>query len=542
MIKKSQTLILLLFASLLLHAQDSTNQITDRKVIDEGGSGLFKAIAVRESSLPQFVVYRPGDLYWASTREKKLPVLIWGNGGCMDTSVGYERMLTEIASQGYIVIAIGEMQMKYGDRGEVHTPSEMMADAMEWICRQAKDRKSSYYDCVDTTRMSAAGHSCGGAQVLFNSADPRLKTYLILNAGMGDMEMAGASTKSLAGLHAPILYLTGGEGDVAYKNAQLDYERISQVPVACGDMPAAGHAGTYKEKGGGDFGRMVLAWLDWQLKGKEQQKNVFLESDLRIFPGWTMKQKNFGTTNTVKELWINNGSRKIYGIVSEPESNTKKGVAVVCHGFNGTHHFGRDYFRTLNELGYLVYTFDFPCGSVNSRSDNNTMNMSVIDEKEDVRAIVHYFRQQPDVDKDRIVLIGESQGGFVAALAAAELKEQLSHLVLIYPALSIPDNWNKRYPEVKDIPDTTKLWNIPMGRRFFVELRHIDVYKTITQYKGPVQIVHGSKDAVIPLSYAEEAMKQYKQAHLGVIPGAGHGFSQAEREVSNRFVREFLEK
>ncbi|MFM2292784.1 MAG: hypothetical protein RIS29_2597 [Bacteroidota bacterium] len=537
---KKILIILTLLTTTLAFAQNSTHKPENQKTIDEGGSGLFKAIALREKSLPQFVVYRPKDLYWASTREKKLPVLIWGNGGCMDTSVGYERMLIEIASQGYIVIAIGEMQMVYGDRKEVHTPSTMMADALNWLCKQVKDKNSDYYDCVDTTKMAAAGHSCGGAQVLFNSASPRLSTYLILNAGMGDMEMAGASKSSLGGLHGPILYLTGGEGDVAYKNAQLDYDRISKVPVAYGDMSKAGHGGTYKEKGGGDFGRMVLAWLDWQLKGKTQQKNVFLESDLRAFPGWTMTQKNFATDNTVREQWIDNGTRRIYGIISEPTSKENKGVAIISHGFNGTHHFGRDYFKTLNELGYLVYTFDYPSGSVNSRSDNNTINMSVIDQKEDLKAIVHYFQQQPNVDKTKIVLIGESQGGFISALAAADLKEQVSRLVLIYPALCIPDNWNQRYPNIKDIPDVTKLWNIPLGRRFFEQLRDIDVYKTITDYKGPVQIVHGSKDAVVPLSYSEKAMKLYKQAHLGVIPGAGHGFKPSERETSNLFVKEFL--
>lgn len=540
--KKFVFVLMILGAAIMSNAQDTGSRITKQKEIDEGGSGLFKAIAVSEKSLPGFVVYRPKDLYWASTRENKLPVLIWGNGGCMDTSVGYERMLMELASQGYIVIAIGEMQMVYGERKEVHTPSSMMADAMDWICKQVKDKSTDYYDCVDTTKMAAAGHSCGGAQVLSNSADPRLKTYLILNAGMGDMEMAGASKNSLEGLHGPILYLIGGSGDVAYKNAQLDYERIVNIPVAFGDMPKAGHGGTFKEKGGGDFGRMVLAWLDWHLKGKTQQRNVFLESDLRAFPGWTMKQKNFGTGNTVKELWINNGQRKIFGIVSEPMTAAKKGVAVISHGFNGTHHFGRDYFNTLNDLGYLVYTFDFPCGSVNSRSDNNTMNMSVIDQKEDLKAIVHYFRQQPDVDKNKMVLIGESQGGLISALAAADLKEHVSRLILVYPALSIPDNWNKRYPSVKDIPDTTKLWNVPLGRRFFEQLRNMDVFSAITRYEGPVQIIHGSQDAVISLNYSEEAMKRYKKAHLGVIPGAGHGFKPKEREVSNQFVKEFLSK
>lgn len=510
------------------------------KEIDNGGSGLFKAIAVEDSTLDGFVVYRPKDLYWASCREKKLPILIWGNGGCTDTSVGYERTLIEIASRGYVVIAIGAMQMVANDRKEVHTPSSMMSDAMTWICRQAKDRSSDYHDCVDTTLIAAAGHSCGGAQVLCNSADKRLKTYLILNAGMGNMKMAGASQASLDGLHGPILYLTGGRKDMAYENAQLDYARIEHVPVALGDMPSAGHGGTYNQKSGGDFGRMIIAWLDWQLKGRDESKGIFVQSDLAQFPGWTMKHKNFGTETS--ELWLNNGKRRIYGIVSKPEKGDKHKVAIVAHGFNGTHHFARDYFELLNNLGYLVYAFDFPCGSVNSKSDNNTINMSIIDEKEDLKAIVGHFRRQPDVDPNSIILIGESQGGLAAALAAGELKEQVSRLILIYPALCIPDNWNSRYHKAADIPDTTAVWNVPLGRRFFEELRHMNVYKAITRYKGPVQIIHGSKDKVVPLSYSERAMKLYNDAHLGVIPGAGHGFKPAERRISNQFVGEFLSR
>ena len=242
------------------------------------------------------------------------------------------------------------------------------------------------------------------------------------------------------------------------------------------------------------------------------------------------------------ELWIENGNRRIYGIQSVPQNVANKKVAIVSHGFNGTCDFARDYFRTLNDLGYIVYAMDFPCGSVHSRSDNNTMNMSVIDEKEDVKAIVRHFQHQPDVDRNGIVLIGESQGGLVSALAAAEMKDDISRLVLIYPALCIPDNWNCRYPSASDIPDTTRIWGVALGRRFFDELRTMDVWNTIFRFEGPVQIVQGSKDAVVAVRDSERAMKLYKDGHLGIIPGAGHGFKPAERVVSNAFVREFLER
>jgi len=116
-------------------------------------------------------------------------------------------------------------------------------------------------------------------------------------------------------------------------------------------------------------------------------------------------------------LWIRNGDRHLFGLISRPQYvQGKMPVAIIAHGFNGTHHFGRNYFETLNRLGYQVYTFDFACGSVNSRSDNNTMNMSILDEHSDLQAIARYFKQQPDLDASRSVLIGESQGGVVSAL------------------------------------------------------------------------------------------------------------------------------
>ena len=520
-------------------AQGAENNPKAVKHIDNGGSGAFKSVAVSEETLPGFVVYRPQDLYWAATREKALPILIWGNGACVDTSIDYERMLIELASKGYMVVAVGDIQFEKKDRKDNHTSSDMLAQAIDWVKTQAADKKSIYYGNVDTTKIAAAGHSCGGAQVLANAANPDIKTCLILNAGMGDIEMAGASKESLTKLHTPMLYLTGGPEDVAYNNAQFDYERINHVPVVYADMSTAGHGGTYWQPGGGDFGRMVEAWLDWNLKDKEENKRIFIQGDLSSFPGWTIKSK--GYPNDVKEVWIKNGDRKIFGIESAPKTKGKKGVAIISHGFNGTHHFGRDYFDTLNGLGYTVYTFDFPCGGIHSSSDNNTMKMSVIDEKNDLKSIVRHYLQQPDTDKDRIVLIGESQGGFVSDIAASELKDTVSNLVLVYPALCIPDDWNNRYKTEAEIPDTTNMWNVLLGRNFFMELRDFDVYSTICRYEGPVQIIHGSKDPIVPLSYSEKAMKLYKNAHIGVIPGAGHGFNPEQRAVSNRFVKEFLE-
>lgn len=257
------------------------------KIIDGGGSGPYRSVALKEKSLPKYVVYRPLDIKGAVRREgKKLPILLFANGGCMDTSVGYENMLTEIASHGYVVVAIGEMQVYQFDRKENSTPSTMLADALNWIVSQSSDQNSDYYNMVDVDKIAAAGHSCGGAQVLYNAKEPRLKTYLIMNAGMGPMEMAGASKNNLKQLHAPIIYMSGGEGDVAYRNAEMDYKSIKKVFAVWADNPKAGHQGTYNQSFGGSFAKMAVDWLDLQLKHNEKIIGVFQGTDNSIYPEW----------------------------------------------------------------------------------------------------------------------------------------------------------------------------------------------------------------------------------------------------------------
>lgn len=275
------------FFARYLKYEDPSVSFEQMKVVEYGGSGPQKAVAVREKSLTDFVVYRPMIM------KEKMPVLVFCNGGCMDTSIGYENMLSDIASYGYVVVAVGELQMLAQHEKDRQTPSSMVKKALDWISKQATDSASPYYQKIDTDHIAAAGHSCGGAQVLANAADPRMKTYLILNAGMGTMTMADANPQSLNNLHGPILYLVGGSTDVAWQNAQVDYKAIKKVPVVLADNTKSGHGGTYEQPNGGANARMVRAWLDWQLKGKQENEKIFIDGDLTGYDNFTIQHKNY---------------------------------------------------------------------------------------------------------------------------------------------------------------------------------------------------------------------------------------------------------
>jgi len=92
-----------------------------------------------------------------------------------------------------------------------------------------------------------------------------------------------------------MLYLIGGQTDIAFGNAQKDFERITgEVPVVMINTKD-GHNGTYYEKNGGPYGVAVHKWLDWQLKGKVGQAGLFMDDEtLKLkYPDWTVVRKNW---------------------------------------------------------------------------------------------------------------------------------------------------------------------------------------------------------------------------------------------------------
>lgn len=243
----------------------------------------------------------------------------------------------------------------------------------------------------------------------------------------------------------------------------------------------------------------------------------------------------------VDTLYIKNGDRTLFGLYNRIDTpDAPKPVAIIAHGFNGGYESGKNYFKPLAEMGYNCFTFDFPCGSTWNRTDSNTMNMSIKDEQSDVETLIKFFSSRPEIDSRNIVLIGESQGGLVAALAAAAVPDKVSRLVLVYPAFVIPDIYNSRFDTPQSIPDTVRVWDVPLGKRYFQELRHIDTVDAMKKYPKPVLILQGDKDEVVPLESSVRAQRQYPDATLKIIPGAGHGFNPEQFELSMRHLKQFL--
>ncbi len=69
------------------------------------GSGPYRAVMEQEDALPGFTFYRPADL--STFGPRSLPIAIWANGACANQGNAFRAFLSEIASYGYVVIALG---------------------------------------------------------------------------------------------------------------------------------------------------------------------------------------------------------------------------------------------------------------------------------------------------------------------------------------------------------------------------------------------------------------------------------------------------
>ena len=353
--------ILTTVAALALTAAFCAAQTEQTQVIEGGGTGAWKSVAVADKSLPTHTLYRPENLKAYVEQNGKIPVLLYANGACANNNLEMSRLLSEVASHGYIILAIGPYQdmpdeafynqwkgvvrgwypetkpiaiMGNGERLTPYTEAELAAqaaereaaqkaaaaaakknknkkpvvqvepfrtyarqllEALDWLTDQNGNDESEYYHLIDLEHVAAMGQSCGGAQVLGVAHDPRIKTCMIFNSGIGEMAMSGASKKSLANLHTPMLYINGGTADVAYNNANGDWGRIADNIPVVKISTLDGHHGTYYEKNAGAFAVVARMWLNWQLKGMVGDSALFMNDEYgkTFYPDWTFERKNW---------------------------------------------------------------------------------------------------------------------------------------------------------------------------------------------------------------------------------------------------------
>ena len=199
--------------------------------------------------------------------------------------------------------------------------------------------------------------------------------------------------------------------------------------------------------------------------------------------------------------------------------------------------------RELARQGIASVRFDF---NGHGKSEGKMEEMTIARELADARAVWEAVKALPYVSS--VALLGHSQGGAVASMLAGELANEGEcpvGLVLLAPGSIIKEAtqagrfFGKEF-DPKNPPAYIKCFNTyKLGHDYLVQTQLLDIYGTAQQYQGPVCLVHGVEDGIVPLWCSEKYHEVYANSQLHVVKGENHMFIKKGRKVA-KMVAEFL--
>ena len=200
--------------------------------------------------------------------------------------------------------------------------------------------------------------------------------------------------------------------------------------------------------------------------------------------------------------------------------------------------------RELAKAGIASIRFDF---NGHGSSDGRMQDMTIGKELADARAIWNYVSRLPYVEG--VGLLGHSQGGVVASMTAGRLANE-GHapdgVVLIAPGSVVKDAcqngkfFNARF-DPADPPEFVRcLVFMKLGREYLLTTQQLDIYGTAAAYQGPVLLLHGSRDGIVPMWCSEKFLKTYgTHATLQVVEDENHTITRHRKEVVTNTVAFF---
>lgn len=226
-----------------------------------------------------------------------------------------------------------------------------------------------------------------------------------------------------------------------------------------------------------------------------------------------------------------------------PPSPEKDGATIIyVHGFQAERSWLLSQARFMIDEGYGALMLDL---RNNGESDGDT---TYFGEKEwrDVEGAVNFLKTRPEVNTDKLGIMGRSMGGGVVIRAQAEL-QTFKFVIAQSTFTSVPDLVNDV------VPLSTGLPSFPFGAMivFFAEQQtgiDINAVNSVNELQRfnntPILIMHGTEDDWIPYAQGQtlyEAAKEPKQFYP--IEGAKHfPVLDADPEGIKQVLLEFVDQ
>lgn len=243
-----------------------------------------------------------------------------------------------------------------------------------------------------------------------------------------------------------------------------------------------------------------------------------------------------------EELRLEGDHGMLSAVLERPDDATNFPVVIVMHGYSGNKdaRLLREISGRINAVGIGTMRFDF---NGHGASEGRFEDMTVPNEVEDAKKVLAYLGSRSDVRE--IALVGHSQGGVVASLVAGELgAEKIKAIALLAPATILKEHarsgylFGVRYDPVNP-PEFVEAFGRRLGRAYVLSAQKLPIYETVARFSGPVMVVHGMDDRIVPFSCAEKYRYVLPQTRLVPLKGHNHGFTRDIPAVA-AIVADFL--
>ncbi|MDZ8262755.1 alpha/beta hydrolase [Nostoc sp. ChiQUE01b] len=252
-------------------------------------------------------------------------------------------------------------------------------------------------------------------------------------------------------------------------------------------------------------------------------------------------------------VFQNKRNQNLVGVLEHDQVNEPRPCLIVCHGFGGTKDGLNKRFVKFAHYAvkhnFSVFRFDF-AGSGDSDGDFGDQTLDT--QLEDLEAAIDFVATIDGIDPNTIGLVGHCLGATTVIRESAR-NAKIYKTVAWAPVIDLSGTTRRLIGknsfflldtghELEIIPYRELIKQAPKFTKGFFEP---DMLKEIEQVNQPLLIIHGTKDAAIPLQEVEQLVEQVKMTSkkpikLQIIEGGQHSFPFHQQETFELTIEWFI--